>query len=56
MQLLKENNIKFEQEKIFFKFSNGHVAKFDFFVENSYIIEYDGETHYNYNLHGWHNK
>ena len=56
MKLLKENNIDFEQEKVFFKFSNGHVAKFDFFVNNSYIIEYDGETHYNYNLHGWHTK
>ena len=56
MKLLKENNIKFEQEKVLFKFANGHAAKFDFFVNNSYIIEYDGETHYTYNLHGWHNK
>lgn len=56
VKILKENNIKFEQEKIFFKFSNGHAAKFDFFVNNSYIIEYDGETHYIYNLHGWHNE
>ena len=56
MQLLKENNIKFEKEKVFFKFSNNHIAKFDFFINNQYIIEYDGETHYNYNLHGWHNK
>ena len=52
MKLLKENNIKFEQEKVLFKFANGHAAKFDFFVNNSYIIEYDGETHYTYNLHG----
>lgn len=56
VKILKENNIKFEQEKIFFKFSNGHAAKFDFFVNNSYVIEYDGETHYVYNLHGWHNE
>lgn len=52
--ILRENNIPFEQEKILFKFSNGHVAKFDFFVNNSYLIEYDGETHFNANLHGWH--
>jgi len=29
---------------------------FDFYVDNKYIIEYDGETHYKYNLHGWHNQ
>lgn len=39
-----------------FKFANGHVAKFDFYVNEKYIIEYDGETHYQYNLHGWHNE
>lgn len=52
--LLKENNIPFEKEKILFKFSNGRNARFDFFVNNSYAIEYDGETHYVANLHGWH--
>ena len=43
------------QEYKAFKFSNNTWAKFDFFINNSYFIEYDGETHYNYNLHGWHN-
>ena len=38
-----------------FKYSSGCNAKFDFFINNSYLIEYDGETHYNSNLHGWHN-
>lgn len=52
--LLKENNIPFEQEKVFFKFANGRNAKFDFYVNNSYIIEYDGETHFTANMHGWH--
>jgi len=52
--ILKENNIPFEQEKALFKFSNGHIAKFDFFINDSYLIEYDGETHFNANLHGWH--
>lgn len=52
--LLKENNIPFEQEKALFKFSNGNNAYFDFYVNNKYLIEYDGETHFKYNLHGWH--
>lgn len=56
IKILKENNILFETEKTMFKFSSGYNAKFDFWVNNSYLIEYDGETHYNYNLHGWHDK
>lgn len=52
--LLRENNILFEQEKVLFKFSNGSNAYFDFFINNKYLIEYDGETHFRYNLHGWH--
>lgn len=39
--LLKENNISFEQEKILFK-----KYRFDFYVNNSYIIEYDGIHHF----------
>ena len=55
-KLLTENNIPFEVEKVLFKYSNGHIAKFDFYVNNEYLIEYDGETHYQCNLHGWHNE
>lgn len=54
LNLLKENNIPFEQEKVLFKFANGKNAYFDFYVNNKYIIEYDGETHFMSNLHGWH--
>lgn len=54
--LLNEYNIKYEIEKAMFKFSNGTNARFDFYVENKYLIEYDGETHYRANLHGWHNQ
>ena len=39
--LLKENNISFEQEKILLK-----NYRFDFYVNNSYIIEYDGIQHF----------
>lgn len=55
-KLLTENNIPFKQEVSMFKFANGTNARFDFYVDNKYLIEYDGETHYQYNLHGWHNK
>lgn len=39
--LLIKNNIPFEQEKILFK-----RYRFDFYVNNSYIIEYDGIQHF----------
>lgn len=55
-KLLTENNIPFKQEVSMFKFANGANARFDFYVDNKYLIEYDRETHYQYNLHGWHNK
>lgn len=54
--ILLETNIPFETEKSLFKYSNGKNATFDFYVNNQYLIEYDGETHYLYNLHGWHSK
>ena len=47
--LLKENNIRFEKEKIFHNFKNPETNKhyrFDFYVNDSYIIEYDGEQHF----------
>lgn len=55
-QLLRENNISFIQEYKPFKFDSGKWAAFDFYVENKYLIEYDGETHYKFNLHGWHDE
>ena len=55
-QLLRENGIPFIQEYKPFRFSSGANASFDFYVDNKYIIEYDGETHYKYNLHGWHDE
>lgn len=53
-EILQNNNISFIQEYKAFKYSNGSWARFDFFVANKYLIEYDGETHYQANLHGWH--
>lgn len=49
-QLLNENNIPFVTEKTFESFqyneTNGN-PRFDFFVNNKYLIEYDGIQHYN---------
>lgn len=56
--LLTNNNIQFETEKTFDSciFSDsGKKARFDFFVENKYIIEFDGEQHFSYSG-GWNNK
>lgn len=52
--ILTQHQIDFKQEVPMFKFANNKYAKFDFYVENRYLIEYDGETHYQSNLHGWH--
>lgn len=54
-ELLTEHNIPFQAEYSAFQYSSGYNAKFDFFIDNKYFIEYDGETHYKSNLHGWHN-
>ena len=52
--LLKKNKIPFETEKTFndCKFENGYLARFDFFVNQKYIIEFDGEQHFNPSA-GW---
>lgn len=53
--LLQNNNIPFETEKTFdtciFNSTN-KKARFDFFVDNKYIIEFDGEQHFSYSG-GW---
>lgn len=54
-QLLYENGISFEYDIPLFKLKSGLSARFDFYVSNKYLIEYDGETHYAIALHGWHN-
>lgn len=47
--LLKNANIQFEREKTFKDcyYSNSCAkSRFDFYVDNSYLIEYDGEQHF----------
>jgi len=48
-QLLKENNISFVREKTFesCRFTDTHaLARFDFYVDNKYLIEFDGAQHF----------
>lgn len=48
-EILKEHNIPFQEQKqfptCFFKESN-YPARFDFYVNNQYLIEYDGIQHF----------
>lgn len=47
--LLRENNISFQREYRFSDCRYKMPLPFDFFVENKYLIEYDGSQHYNTN-------
>lgn len=55
-QLLEKNNIPFETEKTFdtciFKNTN-RSARFDFYINNQYIIEFDGIQHFKASGYGW---
>lgn len=48
-RLLENSNISFEQEKTFkdciSPTTNSHF-RFDFYVDNKYLIEFDGKQHY----------
>ena len=57
--ILNNNNIKFETQKKFqsCKFDSERCARFDFYVNDKYLIEFDGIQHYEYkNNKGWNNK
>ena len=48
-KILSENNIVFEKQKTFKKCyfpDTNYLAKFDFFVNNTYLIEFDGIQHF----------
>ena len=47
-QILKDNNIPFIQEYSFndLKSEKGWPLRYDFFVNNQYLIEFDGEQHF----------
>lgn len=49
MNILKDNNIQFEYQKTFesCRFPNtNQLARFDFYIDNRYLLEYDGEQHF----------
>lgn len=48
-KILKENNIPFEKEKIFSECKDKLPLPFDFYINNQYLIEFDGEQHFNKN-------
>lgn len=50
-KLLVNNNIMFEKEKQFDTciLPSGRKARFDFYVNNQYIIEFDGKQHFEQN-------
>ena len=53
-EILANNGIIFEKEKIFSNCINpitGYFLRFDFYVDNKYVIEYDGIQHFQ----GWDN-
>ena len=54
-QLLEEAEISYQIEyKITdYQLSTGGYPRFDFYVDNTYFIEYDGEQHFTCNGRGW---
>lgn len=48
--LLKKNNISYEKQKIF---EGLPCKRFDFYVNNQYVIEYDGKQHFISYSSGW---
>lgn len=58
IEILNAHNIDYTTQKTFDTccFDNKYPAYFDFYIENKYLIEYDGEQHFNYKNEGWNNK
>ena len=55
-QLLSENNIYFTTQKTFDSCRiqpSNMLARFDFYIQDKYLIEYDGEQHFFYSNSGW---
>ena len=55
--ILDDNNISYITEYCAFKYSEkrNSYARFDFYIDNKYLIEYDGTTHY-VPIGGWNNE
>lgn len=50
IKLLTENNIDFVYQK---RFEDFKTKEFDFYVNNQYIIEFDGQQHFFFSGSGW---
>lgn len=52
--ILTQSNIHFTQEQTFDDciLPSGKKARFDFYIENQYLVEFDGKQHFNPNA-GW---
>lgn len=56
IELLQNNNIDFIREATFGTClfpDTFYPARFDFYINHSYLIEYDGEQHFSYSNRGW---
>lgn len=54
--LLKENGIHYVREKTFNDCRNpltNHLLRFDFYIDNKYLIEFDGEQHFSDKKGDW---
>lgn len=52
-QILEDNCIQFKQEKRFEDCKDQTFLPFDFYVNDEYIIEYDGIQHFDFKNSGW---
>ena len=50
IRLLTEHNISFNYQH---RFSDLPLKEFDFFIDNKYVVEYDGSQHFTYSDRGW---
>jgi hypothetical protein len=58
-QLLTQNNIPFEKQKTFSSCVNpktNYSLSFDFYINNSFLLEFDGQQHYRWDNYGWNTK
>lgn len=53
IKLLKDNNISFQYQ---YSFNDFKQYKFDFYINNQYIIEFDGKQHFLWYDTSWNNK
>jgi len=50
IKLLTQNNISFDYQ---YRFNDYKEKEFDFYIDNKYIIEFDGQQHFKYTGTGW---